>query len=74
MEGERYISDGIGIAKIERGVKIEVDGLYLEISNYDWDLLKPLILEIFQDVLKHKDFYGYLHSNEIDNIIFKQNG
>jgi hypothetical protein len=72
MQIKRYISEGIGIAKIEGAIKIEVDGLYLEISNYDWELLKPLIFDIFCDVLKHHKEQGYLHSNEIDNIIFNK--
>lgn len=69
---ERYVSEGVGISKENGVVTIQIEDTFIEINSFDWELLKPLITSITMSFLSHHMRHGYIHSNEIDNIIFKK--
>jgi len=73
MKKERIVNEDISIYKEHGCINIQLCDHTIILTPQEWTLfMKPLFFDIFCDVIKHHKRHGYLHSNEIDNIIFNQ--
>lgn len=66
----REVND-VRIYKEDNNIIIDIVDRHCVLSTYDWEFMKPLIMEIIGDCLRHHSKQGYIHSNELDDIIFK---
>ena len=68
---EMYVTEDVGIYQENGTTTIQLVDKFFELDSFDWNLFKPILLEIIRKSLEHKRKKGYIHSNEIDEIVFK---